>query len=75
MSNRATYLVSGMTCSHCVHAVTEELMSLPGVSEVRVELVVGAESPVHVASAEVLDPELVRGAVDEAGYQLSNETS
>jgi len=26
-----TYSVAGMTCGHCVNAVTEELMAIPGV--------------------------------------------
>jgi copper chaperone CopZ len=28
-----TYAVTGMTCEHCVHAVTRELSELDGVSE------------------------------------------
>ena len=35
----ATYQVTGMTCEHCVHAVTAELGSLAGVTAVTVELV------------------------------------
>ena len=34
-----TYHVTGMTCEHCVKAVTEELTELPGVSAVTVTLV------------------------------------
>jgi copper chaperone CopZ len=34
----ATYCVSGMTCSHCVAAVTEEVGGLDGVSAVEVDL-------------------------------------
>jgi copper chaperone len=74
MSERTTYSVTGMTCGHCVNAVTEELMNVPGVTEVRVDLVVGAGSPVHVVSADKLDIELVRAAVDEAGYALLSDT-
>jgi len=35
----ATYQVTGMTCEHCVRAVTGELRGLDGVREVTVELV------------------------------------
>jgi copper chaperone CopZ len=70
MSVTTTYTVSGMTCGHCVGAVTEELKNLDGVSEVAIDLVAGGESPVHVTSNAELDAEAVRAAVDEAGYEL-----
>lgn len=66
-----TYGVTGMTCNHCVTAVTEELSALPGVREVTVDLVAGETSPVHVVSDQPLDEQQVRDAVDEAGYTLS----
>jgi copper chaperone CopZ len=43
-----TYSVTGMTCEHCVASVTEELMELPGVSQVGVDLVSGGTSGVRV---------------------------
>jgi copper ion binding protein len=67
MSTTATYQVSGMTCGHCVQAVTHEVGALPGVDTVDVDLAAGA---VTVTSQQPLDPEAVRAAVDEAGYQL-----
>jgi copper chaperone CopZ len=66
----ATILVSGMTCGHCVKAITEELSALDGVQEVSVELVVDGNSSVTVTSLEPLDPGAVREAVDEAGYSV-----
>jgi copper chaperone CopZ len=65
-----TYLVAGMTCGHCVSAVTAELSALPGVTDVQVELVPDAASQVTVHSALPLDPDAVSAAVDEAGYRL-----
>jgi copper chaperone len=62
-----TYRVSGMTCDHCVRAVTTELVLLPGVRSVDVDL---AEGAVTVTSDGPLDLEDVREAVDEAGYAL-----
>lgn len=56
-----------MTCDHCVRAVTTELVLLPGVRSVDVDLGDGA---VTVVSDGPLDLELVREAVDEAGYVL-----
>jgi copper chaperone len=67
MSFTSAYTVSGMTCGHCISAVTEELTRLPGVREVRVELSTGA---VTVVSDGPLPPDEVRTAVDEAGYEL-----
>ena len=63
----ATYSVTGMTCGHCVNAVTTELTALEGVTDVSVDLETGRAT---VTSAEPLDRDLVVAAVDEAGYQL-----
>jgi copper ion binding protein len=62
-----TYLVKGMTCSHCVNSVSSEVGALPGVREVDVNLQTGA---VTVTSDQPLDTDAVRAAVDEAGYEL-----
>jgi copper chaperone len=70
MSVSATYQVTGMTCSHCVQAVTAELSSLPGVAAVTVDLASGG---VTVTSASALAREEVRAAVDEAGYLLADQ--
>ncbi len=67
-----TYVVTGMTCEHCVNAVTTELGSLDGVSAVTVDLVAGGNSQVTVASNRLLSEEEVTAALDEAGgYQIS----
>jgi len=68
MSVRCTYTVIGMTCDHCVAAVTEELTRLPGVHEVDVDLPTGT---VTVGSDGLLPLDEVRAAVDEAGYALA----
>jgi copper chaperone len=67
----STYLVSSMTCAHCVAAVTEEISRLDGVQNVAVDLVPGGESTVTVTSAEPLSAAAVREAVDEAGYEVT----
>jgi copper chaperone len=67
MTQVSTYLVKGMTCEHCVRAVTEELGKLDGVQSVAVDL---ARGSVEVAAAGALTDEAVRAAVDEAGYEL-----
>jgi len=67
-----TYAVTGMTCEHCAHAVTEELTRLSAVSGVTVDLVPGGESAVTVSSDAPLPPDAVSAALDEAGgYRLA----
>ncbi len=69
----ATYLVSGMTCGHCVQAVTEELSGLAGVSSVTVDLVPEGNSAVTVTSEAPLTEQAVAAALDEAGdYGLAS---
>ena len=72
MSTTTTYSVAGMTCGHCTSAVTEELSKLVGVQDVKIDLVAGGTSAVHVTSESALDEGLVREAVDEAGYELAS---
>jgi copper chaperone len=61
------YEVTGMTCGHCVSAVSEEIGRIDGVTGVDVELATGA---VTVTSTATLNDEAVREAVDEAGYEV-----
>ena len=63
----ASYGVDGMTCGHCVRAVTTEIGAIPGVCDVDVDLAAGT---VSVASEQPLDQAAVRAAVEEAGYQI-----
>ena len=66
------YPVTGMTCEHCVRAVTEEVGGLDGVSAVTVSLVAGGTSQVTVTSAAPLPQRAIAAALDEAGgYQLA----
>jgi len=65
-----TYLVDGMTCDHCVRAVTAELTALAGVEHVAIDLRPSLSSEVSVTSRVPLDPALVEAAVDEAGYTV-----
>jgi copper chaperone CopZ len=66
-----TLPINGMTCGHCVQAVTQELTQLDGVQDVAVELVPDGTSRVTVTSAHQLDDAAVRAAIDEAGYGVS----
>lgn len=62
------YTVKGMTCGHCVAAVSEEVGRIDGVTDVAVDLASGV---VTVSSTTGLVDAAVRGAVDEAGYEVA----
>ena len=68
MSDSRSYTVTGMTCSHCVSSVTEEVQEIPGVESVDVVLETGA---LTVTSSRPVDDDAVKAAVEEAGYQLT----
>jgi copper chaperone len=58
-----SYTVTGMTCGHCVSAVTEEVSALEGVMDVKV----AQEGSMVIESTEKLSIETVAAAVAEAG--------
>ena len=64
---QTTINVSGMTCGHCVSAVTMELSLLPSVTEVDVDL---ASGQVTITSDAALEQAQLARAIDEAGYEL-----
>ena len=64
----ATYTVVGMTCQHCVSAVSEEVAAIPTVTDVAVDL---TEGRLTVTSDAPISSEAVRAAVEEAGYEVS----
>jgi copper chaperone len=59
-----SYTVTGMTCGHCVAAVTEEVTAVDGVSDVHVDLDTGRLT----VTGESFDDDAVKAAVVEAGY-------
>ena len=64
-----TYRVTGMTCGHCVAAVTQEVGAIADVADVRVDL---ASGQVTVSSARPLSDDEMAAAIDEAGYELAS---
>lgn len=58
--------VSGMTCGHCVSAITSAVSALPGVTGVDVDL--EAES-VRVEGTP--DAAAVTAAIEDAGYDVA----
>ena len=59
-----TYRVDGMTCDHCVQAVTKEVSGVDGVDAVKVDL---DSKLVTVTGPDLRGDDLV-AAIDEAGY-------
>ena len=71
----ADVLVTGMTCSHCVSSVTEELSAIAGVEGVSVDLNAGGASRVTIRSSTPISAAAVEAAVEEAGYALASSPS
>lgn len=68
MPTTTTYLVSGMSCQHCVDAVTASLGALDGVDQVQVDLEAGS---VRVSASAPPTAAAVETALDEAGFDLA----
>ncbi|HTK67914.1 MAG TPA: heavy-metal-associated domain-containing protein [Pseudonocardia sp.] len=68
-SHLTSVTVSGMSCQHCVNAITEELSALNGVTSVDVTLSSGI---VTLKSDHKLSEAEIAAAVDEAGYTIAD---
>jgi copper chaperone len=62
-----TYTVNGLTCSHCVLSVREEVSEVDGVETVDVDLA----SQRMVVRGNDIDVSAIEAAVDDAGYELA----
>lgn len=74
MSVTINVTVEGMTCGHCVKAVTDQISALDGVQDVTVDLVVEGLSTVTISADKTLPTQDLAGAVSEAGYSLVEAT-
>jgi copper chaperone len=61
------YSVPGMTCQHCVNAITSEVGQVPGVESVVVDL----DAKTVTVNASSVDDAVLRAAIDEAGYAVA----
>jgi len=59
--------IRGMTCGHCAAAVRRALEALDGVSDVAVDLECGTAT---YREAAPVSEDVVKGAIEEAGYEL-----
>ena len=58
-----------MHCGHCVASVTEEVSTIPGVTDVQVDL---GSGELLITSDTAISTQAVEAAVDEAGYSLAS---
>jgi copper chaperone len=61
------YTVQGMTCSHCVLSVREEVSEVDGVRSVDVDL----DSGRLTVTGQDISDDAVRDAVADAGYEVA----
>jgi len=59
------FQVPGVSCQHCVNAITKEVSALPGVQRVQVAL---DNKTVTVEHGEQVNTDQIVAAINEAGY-------
>jgi copper chaperone len=59
--------IKGMSCQHCVMAVTRALTAVDGVKDVKVDLKSGLATYEEV---KAVDPMVVAAAIKMAGYEV-----
>jgi len=62
-----TIKIKGMSCQHCVKAVTKALSEIAGIKDVQVDL---AKGEAAFDEAQPIDPELLRERIKKAGFEL-----
>jgi copper chaperone len=59
--------IKGMSCQHCVMAVTKALSALDGVKDVKIDL---KTSVATYEEVKAVDPQAVAAAIKKAGYEV-----
>jgi copper chaperone len=62
--------VEGMSCEHCVKAVTGAVSGLPGVKGVAVDLGGGTVALEYDPDGEALDLGLIKSEIEDQGYDV-----
>ena len=65
-AQQTRYTVEGMSCQHCIDAITQEVGAVSGVDRVDVDLGAGTVT----VRGSTLDDAQIREAIDEAGYDV-----
>jgi copper chaperone len=63
----ATIKIKGMSCQHCVMAVTKALGSIEGITDVRVDL---AKGEATFAEAKPIDRNQISEKIKKAGFEV-----
>ncbi len=74
MATTLVVSVEGMTCNHCVSSVSKELLALPGVTDVGVDLDPQGVSTVTMSVDAKIPEADISEAISEAGYQMVGGT-
>ena len=67
-NQKITLQIEGMSCQHCVQAVTEALTSLVGVRSVKVDL--SQDRAVVKFAAKQVEVSQMKDVVNQAGFQF-----
>jgi copper chaperone len=59
--------VKGMSCQHCVLAVTKALSSIDGIKDVKVDLMSGEAS---FEETKPVDAKVIADTIKKAGYEV-----
>jgi copper chaperone len=62
-----TIKIKGMTCKHCVMAVTKALVGIDGIGDVKVDL---EKAEASYTEMKPVDPALVRERIEKAGFNV-----
>jgi copper chaperone len=63
----STIKINGMSCNHCVAAVTKALSEIDGLTDVTVDLSTGEASFVE---EKPVDMDIVKKNIEKAGYKV-----
>ena len=63
----ATVKIKGMSCNHCVMAVTKALNEIDGVKDVKVDL---AKGEATYDETMPVDMDIVKAQIAKAGYEV-----
>jgi copper chaperone len=69
MASTLTLNIEGMTCDHCVHAVTEAIEGQPGVKKAHVDLAAKSATVEADTSTSAIDLDAILAAIAEEGYE------
>ncbi len=67
MATTVEFEVTGMTCDHCVRAVTEAIEGVPGVVSAKVDL----DAQKASVESESADASAIVAAIEEEGYEAA----